>query len=354
MPKIKCKVEGCNYEAHKLTKHVKIAHGFSKEEYIKKYGNALLSEEYKEKIRANGRQAIKSIDSRIYKHECKIEGCKNIITNKNLICASCKMKGARKNQEQKFQNLIENIDYVRCKCKLENGEICNWPEVRLSKHIKHHGYNSQEYKREFGKYSLTCSALRKKVGFKGKHSEKTKKLMSDKRKGKSSWNKGLTKYDHSGLMSISNKAALRMSQLINNNWHTNPVKGERSGNYGKHTWAKGMTKNNSELIEKQSESNTGKFHHKSSFGIMMKNDFVYKYLDEQKIRLKKAQPYCYETKIKEKLIVHHIIPTRCFDFYDLSAHDYSNLIVLNEKIHNSIAQNVDKALIHSNLKFNIM
>ena len=221
---VECKVSECNYRGKTLRNHVK-DHGLTIEQYKELYGNeSHMAQVYIEKSRKGGFKAIEKATTRVYKdHPCEI--CKkNIVKSQKKICVQCKLKKARDNQEAKFVGLKENVDFIRCQVKLEDGSICNWPDTRISRHIAHHGYTKQQYKKEFPEYNLVCNKTKDKTAFRGKHSEKTKKKMAASHKDQIPWNHGLTKYDHPGIASIANKNAIRMSQLHNNTWHTNPFK----------------------------------------------------------------------------------------------------------------------------------
>jgi len=340
----------CGFRNVKISSHIKEEHGMSVEEYKAKHG-PVLAKKYLEKINQNWGDVSGTRENRNYKHKCRVEGCSNIIENNELVCIQCKLKQARKVQEDKFIGKVQEIDFVRCKCKLENEEICNWPATRLTGHIEHHGYTAQQYKHEFNSLMIARNIIENiSEGRKGvRPSEEAKKNMR-KHRTLTSWNSGLTKEDHPGLQAISDKAKIRLSQLHNNNWHTNPVSGVRNGNFGKSTWSKGLTSNLSELIERRNENNKGIDHHKSNFGhsdIYDMNKFVEHYTDEQSKRVKLSDKRCIECESEEELIVHHMNPRELFDKYDLIAHNYQNLITLCNKCHSSIAQRIDKAILMS-------
>lgn len=347
---VECKI--CGLRRRKLDSHIKSEHNLTVEEYWEQYNNTpIISKNFERRAREGGFRAALVVDQRVYKHLCR--ECKDVmIEGKNLICVSCKLKKAREKQEKKFENKVEEIDFVRCRCILENGKKCNWPDTRLTYHIKYHDYTVQQYKEEFG--DIICINLRQKTAFRGKHSEETKKKMSKSHKGNIPWNTKLTKYDHPSIMKIAEKAEIRMSQLANNNWHINPLSGKRNGNFEKSTWLKGLTKETSELVENHSESNIGLFHHRSNYGnneLYNKNAFIYRYEIEQKEKVKKIDRKCIECDCKDlsKLSIHHIIPKGCFNFYELSAHSYNNLITLCDKCHSKFGQLVDQAVLKSNL-----
>ena len=341
---VECQI--CGWRSKKIGKHVEIHHNISSEEYKEKYGK-IVSENYLIQIRLNGQQAAKVVDQRVYKHKCKIDGCDNIIEGKDLICITCKLKTARIDQEKKFEGKQEFIDFVRCKCKLDNGETCNWPDVKLAKHISHHGYSSQEYKKEFNS-PITCTSLAKSTAFKGKHSDETKSKMRVSKLGMIPWNDGLTKFDHPSLKVISDKATIRTNQLHNNNWHYNPLIGDRNGNFGKKTWCAGLTKDTSELVENRDEINKGVYHHQSNYGfsdVYDLNKFISQYELEQKRRVRLTDGCCIECKTIYDLTVHHVHPKGCFLAYDIFAHNYRNLITLCQCCHSSKGQNLDNAIL---------
>ena len=345
---IECKIIGCSLRRKKISKHVEVVHQISKEEYEKIYGE-VISKNYREQMQKNGQLASKTVDERVYRHKCKIENCENIIEGKALICVSCKLKDAKEKQElklkqnnEKFINKIEGIDFIRCKCKLEDGSVCNWPDVRLTGHIRHHGYSYQRYKQEFNGAPLVCKNLNDKTRITGKKfTEEVKKQMSDSHLGIEPWNKGLTKEDHPSLAAIAEKAEIRLSQLDKNNWHTNPV-----SNKGKTSWTEGLTNQNSEILEEKNNRAKGIYHHQSSFNPnLVFNDFIYTFESSQKQKVKGIDEHCFNCGTIDDLTTHHFIPKRCFDFYDLDAHHSRNLITLCEKCHSSLGQTVDKATI---------
>lgn len=254
-------------------------------------------------------------------------------------------------QEEKFAEKKEFIDFVRCKCILENGETCNWPDTRISGHIlKHHNLTTKQYKEKFNA-PVVCSSTSEKTSFKGKHSEETKKLMSKSRTGKVPWNAGLTKYDSLSIKSIADKAKIRLSKKENNNWSTNPLQGDRNGMFGKTSWRKNLTKDTSELIESAEEKSSGIQHHKSNFcknTTYNTNKFVFDFASQQMQKIRNTDKKCIMCEETEKLQVHHIIPRYCFDAYDLDAHLSRNLITLCNKHHSSYGQSLDKAIINTN------
>jgi len=354
---IECKIQNCGFRSTRIDKHIKKEHSFIVlDEYKKKYGG-IFSKNYLEKVRNNGAKSALTVDNRVYKHKCKIEGCENIIDGKALICVSCKLKIARERQEEKFKGQNEGYDFVRCKCELENNSICGWPDRRLNHHIRIHNYSLQQYKKEFGIDSATCKSTNEKTAFKGKHSQDTKVKMSKSHLGQKPWNLGLTKEDHESLKSVSEKAQVRMGQLSNNPWHLNPLAGKKNKNFGKETWSSGLTNETSEYVEERSNKSSGLYHHLSNFNSLdqySKNKFIRKYIEDQKEKIKLIDSYCIECSSSKSVSVHHLIPSECFDFYDFEAHDCQNLISLCNKCHSSIGQSVDNALIRSSLDLSVM
>ena len=347
---VECKVENCGYRAARIDLHLKSKHNMSLEEYKQKYNSEVLSKTYLEKINSNWGDLKENAQKRKSKeHKCVIENCNNIIVGEKNMCVNCTLKLARIKQEEKFKDKTENIDFVRCKCKLENGEVCGWPDTRISEHILYHNMNTQDYKKAFDS-PVICSSVSQKTAFRGTHSEETKKKMGISRKYLTPWNKGLTKDDNPSLKSISDKAIVRLSQLSNNNWHTNPISGTRNGMYGRKTWSFGLSKQTSELIEERDENNSGIYQHKSHFGrsdIYDLNKFVEKYIEIQKEKVKSVDKRCFQCGKTEDLHVHHIHPNGTFDNYDLTAHSHINLITLCNRCHGGIGQEIDKAILSS-------
>jgi RNase P subunit RPR2 len=154
---VQCKL--CDFKASKIGKHVTKEHNLTVEQYKEKYG-AILSKNYLQKLTENGKKAVLTVDSRVYRHKCR--NCENIIEGKDQICQSCKTRIKRANQEEKFINKIEGIDFVRC-------QICGWPDTRLSSHIKQHNdsYTSERYKQLFNAPVL-CKSLIDKTRTTGK------------------------------------------------------------------------------------------------------------------------------------------------------------------------------------------
>jgi uncharacterized C2H2 Zn-finger protein len=345
----------CCFRSIKISAHIKSEHNMSTEEYKKNYNSPVVSINHKEKINNNWGDLSENAQKRQFHiHKCAIKNCENIIEGEQMICVSCKLKERRENQEQMFKDKIENVDFVRCKCKLENGEICGWPSTRISKHIEHHGYNVQSYRKEFGEDALLiCLSTTQKTAFLGPHFEETKQKQSISHKYATPWNKDLTKYDHPSIKSIADKATIRMGQLQNNNWSTNPLRGDRNGMKKKLPWSKGLTKETSELIEKRDETNSGIFQHKSLFNVNQNsmydlNKFIEQFKETQKEKVRLKDEKCVLCNSKENINAHHIHPESLFDKYDISAHYFYNLITLCAKCHSSQGQLLDKAIIKSN------
>jgi len=337
----------CGYRAIRIDHHLMLFHNFDIQEYKEKYGD-ILSQNAIVKVRENGALASLSVNERIYKHKCKVDGCENIISGKELICTKCKMKGAIEIQEKKFIDKIEGLHFVRCKCNLEDGSVCNWPDIRLTGHIKIHGYTSPLYKKHFPNAQIYCNELKNKTAFRGSHSDETKEKMSQSRMGLIPWNTGLTKYDHEGLKSISEKNSIRLSKLVNNPWSINPLIGYKNKRTNSDPWSKGLTKEQSESLENSSETNTSLFHHKSYYGtnnIYDKNKIVKSYRESQMNLVRLIDGCCIDCGGKDNLHVHHIITESLNDFYDLTSHDFERLATLCGSCHSLKGQKLDKALI---------
>lgn len=351
--KVKYETETCGYRCTRIDHHLKSYHNMSVEQYKEKYGGEILSSAFLEKINNNWGDSKENIKKRkLHERKCAIQGCNNVIVGEAFICSACKLKEARILQEEKFKDKIEHIDFVRCQCRLENGEVCNWPDTRISKHILHHNLTTKDYKRLYDSPVVCTSLAKSTAALTGKkHTEQTRKLMSHSQMGRIPWNAGLTKEDHPSLQSISDKATIRLSQLTNNNWSTNPVTKDRNGMYGKKTWSFGLTKETSELIEQRDEKNSDIYHHKSHYlggnTVYDINKFVEQYKNMQKSKILNIDKTCVECGSLEELHAHHIHPSNLFDHYDLSAHSYSILITLCNSCHGKYGQLVDNAILSS-------
>ena len=334
----------CGFRSARIDKHLQVVHKINVQEYKSKFGD-ILSNDLKKTNKENGELSKYVVDDRIYKHQCSL--CTNIITGKNLICVQCKLKKAQIQQEEKFKDKVEGMDFVRCKCNLEDGTICNWPDVRLTAHIKLHGYNAALYKEHFPEEQLYCYVIKQKVAFRGVFSEESKIKMSKSRMGYIPWNKGLTKDDHEGLQKISEKASIRFEQLNNNPWHTNPLFGDRNKRTANGSWSKDLTKETSESVEKHSETKTGLFNHKSYLGddIYNRNKIVESYVISQKRQVYLVDSCCVECGSKINIHIHHMFPKNSFDYYDLTAHDFIYLVPLCGSCHSSQGKALDIAMI---------
>lgn len=346
---VECKCGGCGYRRGKIVDHVQKVHSISRENYEIHHG-LMISKNYSIKAKNNGAKAGLTAANRKYQHKCK--KCGTIINGKALICETCKSKKHKEKQELKFQNLIEGQDFVRCKCTLGDGTICNWPDKRIANHLlKSHQYNTQDYRKNYPGCPTTCNSTNIKTTQRNTH----KKFHIHTER--SSWNDGLNKHDHPGLQKISDKAKKRFANIENNPWHYIKPHHEKTD-----YWVKGLNNDNSEYVKIFAIQNSGLYHHRSNFqdfdvnnlGWSDVNKYVEEYESGQKARIKMAQLKCFESKdtCSNNLIVHHIIPRNCFEYNNLLAHNYRNLIVLCDKCHSGIAQRVDHAFLNSgdNLK----
>lgn len=348
---IECKI--CGFRKAKIFDHVLKEHGMQTEEYEKYFGQgSLINPNYLEKIRENGKTATLFVDQRVYgPHKCKL--CDNIIDGKKVICSKCKIKNARKEQEEKFKDLEENNHFVRCQCKHEDGTFCGWPDTRIFSHIKMHNYSIHQYRQEFRGKLLIAPALQIKQMFVGPHTEETKLKIAEAHLGIEPWNKGLTQDDHPSLESISEKAKTRVGQLQNNQFHLLAGKIKHKE---KKSWANGLTNETSELLENINERGSGLFNHNSYFGFEPMFDLnknMEDFREEQKEKIRIADGKCLECQSIENLITHHIIQGSYFHPHDFNAHSFTNLITLCTNCHSSIARKVDFAFTNSkgNLEF---
>jgi predicted transcriptional regulator len=344
----------CDFRSIKISSHIKSKHEMTTEEYKKRYNSPVVSINHIERINKNWGDLSENAEKRKqHMHKCAIDKCNNIIVGEQMICVECKLKSKKLIQEQKFKDKIENVDFVRCKCKLENGEVCGWPDTRISKHIEHHGFNVQSYREMFGEdSSLICLSTTQKTAPKNRIClEETRQKMSESHKYSIPWNKGLTKQDHPSVKSIADKATIRMGQLQNNNWSMNPLSGDRNGMKGHRPWSKSLTKETSELIEKRDETNSGIFQHKSFYNnqndVYSLNKFIEQFKETQKSKVRLKDEKCILCNSKENINVHHIHPESLFDKYDISAHYFQNLVTLCSKCHSREGQQVDKAILSS-------
>lgn len=100
----------------------------------------------------------------------------------------------RELQETKFVGMQDGIDFVRCQFVFGNGSICNWPDTRISGHLKAvHNCDRDKYLKLYPSALITCKKLKMKTAFHGTHSEETKKNMAKSHLGIKPWNKGLNK-----------------------------------------------------------------------------------------------------------------------------------------------------------------
>ena len=340
---VECKI--CGLRRGKINIHLKRIHGIDPEKYMKEFGS-IISKNYLEEIKKNGAKAADYVDDRIYKHKCRY--CDNIIEGKDLICSVCKLIKARKNQEAKFANLIESENYVRCQCKLEDGTTCNWPDKRISGHIKNiHGYTTKKYKNEFNA-EVICNELKQKTAFRGKHSEETKKKMGESRKGLESWNKNLTADDHPSLEIISQKAKLRLGQLQNNPYHLKVKSGDDHPITGMTNWRNGLKLETSEILEGFIGKDSGMDSHRAypcNDEISIRNRIINRFMHDQKNKIRLIEPFCFENtkNCTNKIVAHHTIPVFLFDPYDFRAHLVTKLISLCDRCHSSWGQRVDLA-----------
>jgi hypothetical protein len=128
-----------------------------------------------------------------------------IIFKKHYKCSICEMKDRRQSQEQKFEGLIEDVDFVRCRCEFE-GSVCNWPDVMLTKHLQIiHGYDKHKYYELYPDAKIICDSVKKSFVVTGPRSQKARENMSRAHMGIEPWNKGQTKDNNESLKSASEK-----------------------------------------------------------------------------------------------------------------------------------------------------
>jgi len=179
---VECQI--CGFRAKKIDAHLKYRHQLTTEVYTQKYNRQIMSIECKNKVRDNwGDNRQHALDRQQKMHKCAVENCLNLVKGDTRICVSCKLRIAKKFQEEKFEGKIEFVDFVRCKCKLENGEVCNWPDTRISEHITCHNITVQDYKRMYDS-PVVCSSTCQKTAFRGTHTEETKDKIRNSHRNK--------------------------------------------------------------------------------------------------------------------------------------------------------------------------